>query len=341
MIELGRRVTGRRPARRPCRRPPPGTKRCSGGADLLESEADRILGRQRRRCGPGRARSGADATSLDRLRLDDGRVAAMARGPAHGGRAARPGRRGGRRLGSAQRPPGPAGPGPARRGRHHLREPPQRDQRRRRPVPQVGQRRDVAGLVLGHRLQHGRSPPRSATGWPKPGSRPTPWPGRGHHPGGAPCLHAAGRLHRLPHPPGWPVAGGHRSEHATVPYVIDGAGNCHVYVDAAADLYHGRVDRRQRQDPASGVCNSRRDAAGPPGGGRGVPAPGGGRPDRRRRLLGDDRDPGVLPGAEEATDEDFATEFLDLTLSRGRGRRPRRRHRPHHPVRVRVTPRPS
>ena len=25
-------------------------------------------------------------------------------------------------------------------------------------------------------------------------------------------------------------------EHATVPYVIDGDGNCHVYVDAAADL---------------------------------------------------------------------------------------------------------
>ena len=25
-------------------------------------------------------------------------------------------------------------------------------------------------------------------------------------------------------------------EHATVPYVLDGDGNCHVYVDAAADL---------------------------------------------------------------------------------------------------------
>ena len=25
-------------------------------------------------------------------------------------------------------------------------------------------------------------------------------------------------------------------ENATVPYVLDGDGNCHVYVDAAADL---------------------------------------------------------------------------------------------------------
>ncbi len=40
-------------------------------------------------------------------------------------------------------------------------------------------------------------------------------------------------------------------DNATVPFVIDGDGNCHVYVDAAADLDDGRGDRRQRQDPAA------------------------------------------------------------------------------------------
>ena len=45
-------------------------------------------------------------------------------------------------------------------------------------------------------------------------------------------------------------------ENATVPYVIDGDGNCHVYVDATADLRDGRRHRREREDPAPSVCNA-------------------------------------------------------------------------------------
>src|ERR1035438_2693152 len=33
-------------------------------------------------------------------------------------------------------------------------------------------------------------------------------------------------------------------EHATVPYVLDGDGKCHVYVDAAADLAMRSEERR-------------------------------------------------------------------------------------------------
>ena len=50
-------------------------------------------------------------------------------------------RRGARRLAPPERARHPAGPGPARRGRDHLREPPERHQRRRRALPEVGQRR--------------------------------------------------------------------------------------------------------------------------------------------------------------------------------------------------------
>ena len=45
-------------------------------------------------------------------------------------------------------------------------------------------------------------------------------------------------------------------EHATVPYVLDGDGNCHVYVDAAADLAMAAdiVVNAKTQRP--GVCNA-------------------------------------------------------------------------------------
>ena len=45
-------------------------------------------------------------------------------------------------------------------------------------------------------------------------------------------------------------------EHATVPYVIDGDGNCHVYVDRAADLDMALsiVVNAKTQRPS--VCNA-------------------------------------------------------------------------------------
>ncbi len=105
-------------------------------------------------------------------------------------------------------------------------------------------------------------------------------------------------------------------EHATVPYVIDGDGNCHVYVDASADLdmavaivanaktqrpsvcnaaetllVHADIAQRllEKLDPALESVELRGDRA-------------------SRAILGENR---VAP----ATDEDYATEFLDLILS--------------------------
>ena len=46
-------------------------------------------------------------------------------------------------------------------------------------------------------------------------------------------------------------------DNATVPVIIDGDGNCHVYVDASADLDEALEDRRQREDAAARACATR------------------------------------------------------------------------------------
>ena len=48
---------------------------------------------------------------------------------------------------------------------------------------------------------------------------------------------------------------------AKVPVIYAASGNCHVYVDASADLDGRRGDRRQRQDAAPGRLQRGRDAA--------------------------------------------------------------------------------
>jgi glutamate-5-semialdehyde dehydrogenase len=103
-------------------------------------------------------------------------------------------------------------------------------------------------------------------------------------------------------------------EHATVPYVVDGEGNCHVYVDRAADLAMAESIVVNAKTQRPGVCNSaetvlvHREVAEAflprlSAGLAGV------------TLRGDARTRAVLPDIAPASDEDFATEFLDLTLS--------------------------
>jgi glutamate-5-semialdehyde dehydrogenase len=103
-------------------------------------------------------------------------------------------------------------------------------------------------------------------------------------------------------------------EHATVPYVIDGDGNCHVYVDAAADLDMAEriIVNAKTQRPS--VCNAaesllvHRDVAASflP---RAAAALDG------VELVGDEAARALVPAMAAATDDDFATEFLALKLS--------------------------
>jgi glutamate-5-semialdehyde dehydrogenase len=103
-------------------------------------------------------------------------------------------------------------------------------------------------------------------------------------------------------------------EHATVPYVVDGAGNCHVYVDRAADLSMAESIVVNAKTQRPGVCNSAEtllvhravaDTFLP----RVATALSG------VTLVGDEGTRAVLPAIGAATDEDFATEYLDLMLS--------------------------
>jgi glutamate-5-semialdehyde dehydrogenase len=105
-------------------------------------------------------------------------------------------------------------------------------------------------------------------------------------------------------------------DNAKVPYVIDGDGNCHVYVDAAADLDRALdiVVNAKTQRPS--VCNAAEsllvhravadgflprvaDALGSAG----------------VELVGDEASRSLVPWMGEATDDDFGREFLSLKMS--------------------------
>lgn len=98
-------------------------------------------------------------------------------------------------------------------------------------------------------------------------------------------------------------------EHARVPYVIDGDGNCHVFVDAAADLSMAAAIVANAKMSRPGVCNAaesllvHRDVASDF-----IPRlpeilPG-------VTIRGDATVCQLQPSAEQATESDYATEFL-------------------------------
>lgn len=103
-------------------------------------------------------------------------------------------------------------------------------------------------------------------------------------------------------------------EHAKVPFVIDGDGNCHVYVDAAADLEMAASIVANAKCSRPSVCNAAETllvhrAVAPAFLPRAQAAlPG-------VTLVGDEATRAILPGVGPATEEDWATEFLDLKLA--------------------------
>ena len=230
--------------------------------------------------------------------LTERKVGADGRRAAPGRRAARPGRRGARRLDPPQRAAHPPGPGAARRGRRSS----TRTGRTSRATPPACASSRATPPSCGARRAPSRSnlaiAARPAGGaWPRRACRPTR------------CVlvddtrrEAAVEFMRLRDsidcliPRGGPSLIRSILEHATVPYVIDGDGNCHVYVDETADLDMA-VDI---------VVNAKMQRPSVLQRGR-VPA---GAPDRRRRrscrvlaaaidgveLVGDEAHPRARPG---------------------------------------------
>ena len=105
-------------------------------------------------------------------------------------------------------------------------------------------------------------------------------------------------------------------DNATVPYIIDGDGNCHVYVDASADpqMATDIILNAKTQRPS--VCNAaetlvvHNEIAGKwLGGALDLLA------EKGVEIRGDERVRALWPDAIDATEEDWGTEYLDLVLA--------------------------
>jgi glutamate-5-semialdehyde dehydrogenase len=103
-------------------------------------------------------------------------------------------------------------------------------------------------------------------------------------------------------------------QHARAPYVLDGDGNCHVFVDETADLAEAVAIVKNAKTSRPGVCNAAETvlvhqavaAHFLPALARAIP---------EVELRADERASTFLPAATLATEDDFAREFLDLILA--------------------------
>jgi glutamate-5-semialdehyde dehydrogenase len=103
---------------------------------------------------------------------------------------------------------------------------------------------------------------------------------------------------------------------ATVPFIIDGDGNCHVYVDASADPVKATAIIRNAKTQRPSVCNAAETllvhaAIAPtwlPGALDELAAAG-------VEIRGDESVRSLWPQAVAATEADWGTEYLDLILA--------------------------
>ena len=103
---------------------------------------------------------------------------------------------------------------------------------------------------------------------------------------------------------------------STVPVIETGIGNCHIYVDASADLQMALDILINAKTQRPGVCNAaesllvHRSVAA-----EFLPKAGQAMRDNGVELRACPESRRYLPEAKEATEEDFGAEFLDLILS--------------------------
>jgi glutamate-5-semialdehyde dehydrogenase len=105
-------------------------------------------------------------------------------------------------------------------------------------------------------------------------------------------------------------------DNATVPVIIDGDGNCHVYVDGSADLDEAVTIVVNAKTQRTSVCNSAESlvvhaAVADPF----VPRIADILHERGVELVGDAESQRLSSHIAPATDDDFGREFLDLKMS--------------------------
>lgn len=106
------------------------------------------------------------------------------------------------------------------------------------------------------------------------------------------------------------------TEHARVPYIMTGDGNCHTFVDASADVDMALDVAVNAKTQRSAVCNAmetllvHRDIAK-----RFVPAAMEAMASRGVELRGDEDVRALYPDAKPASEEDWDTEYHDMILA--------------------------
>jgi len=107
-------------------------------------------------------------------------------------------------------------------------------------------------------------------------------------------------------------------EHATVPYVLDGDGNCHLYIDGAADLAMAHELAVNAKTHRFGVCNAVETilvhasvAA------DFLPGLAGSLTAAEVEIRADERVRAIVPDAVPAMESDFAMEFLGPVVAIG------------------------
>ena len=105
-------------------------------------------------------------------------------------------------------------------------------------------------------------------------------------------------------------------ENATVPVIETGVGNCHIYIDKDADIQMAIDITYNAKTSRVSVCNAaesllvHKDIA------EKVLPPLKAKLDEKNvELRGDEATRAILPGIKAATEEDYATEYLDYILS--------------------------
>lgn len=105
-------------------------------------------------------------------------------------------------------------------------------------------------------------------------------------------------------------------ESATVPYIIDGDGNCHVYVDASAEPRTATAIVVNAKTQRPSVCNAAEsilvhaEIAD-----KWLPGALDALAERGVEVRGDERVRALWPNALEADENDWATEYLDLVVA--------------------------
>lgn len=105
-------------------------------------------------------------------------------------------------------------------------------------------------------------------------------------------------------------------QNSTVPVIETGVGNCHIYVDQSADLDKALAIVFNAKTQRPGVCNAaesllvHKDVAT-----EFLPAIGEALKEGGVEIRGDRWTCELIPGAAEATEEDWGTEYLDLVIS--------------------------